>query len=252
VFLGKKDDRPTGERGTRIHRRPDGAIALRYHGTDVVIWYADGHTQLNSGGWSTLTTRRRMSDYSGVRIFSDRNVQYVGTFEGRVPFWDHMVLAPDADGLLVPQGNPPTTADRVRMIEAKLSAKIHKYIAGYGRQVEADRALRVPDGGDCWGCYFRAQNANDRQSPHGRIEPMGIDHYLSHFDDEYYVPSLYWNAIQARYGNPQLVFAMRAADIERNPARGAADVRRDLIGFFRRLKPELLNLLVQREAMEDR
>lgn len=248
TFLGKKDDRPTGERGTRIQRRPGNAIACRYHTTDVVTWYPNGYVQLNSGNWHTMTTKARMVAYAGVPIWSEKCVWYLGTPEGRIPFWDHMVLAPDADGLLVPQGTPPTSATRIRLAESRLSAKIHKYIAGYGRQVEMDGALRVPDMGDCWGCMMEQADGQGKL-PHGKSEPIGLDHYLAHFDDQYYVPSLYANALSARYANPGLVWHMRTIDIQRDPARGAAEVRRDLIGFFKKLKPQLLHLILQREGL---
>ena len=45
---------------THLMRRDTGAIAVRYHHTDVVTFYSDGRTVLDTGGWDTNTTRERI------------------------------------------------------------------------------------------------------------------------------------------------------------------------------------------------
>ena len=75
-----------------------------------------------------------------------------------------------------------------------------------------------------------------RSTPHGRIEPMGVDHYLSHMsvEERYYVPSLLFNAIKARgYADPGLIWYMT---VTRKDGRMAADILR---AYFRNLKVSL-------------
>ena len=50
-------------KATRKFTEPDGSYRLRYHATDVVKYDAgrDVYT-LNTGGWNTMTTDRRMTD----------------------------------------------------------------------------------------------------------------------------------------------------------------------------------------------
>lgn len=38
-------------------------IVIRLHNTNVVTFYEDGRTLLNSGGWKTVTTKDRMNKY---------------------------------------------------------------------------------------------------------------------------------------------------------------------------------------------
>lgn len=47
---------------------PAPSIAVRYHDTDVVVIHPDGTYTLDTGGYTTATTRRRIEDYAPVRI----------------------------------------------------------------------------------------------------------------------------------------------------------------------------------------
>ncbi len=37
-------------------------VAIKYHQTNVVSIYADGHIHINTGGWITVTTQQRIKD----------------------------------------------------------------------------------------------------------------------------------------------------------------------------------------------
>jgi hypothetical protein len=66
---------------------------------------------------------------------------------------------------------------------------------------------------------------------------MGLDHYLSHFEEGYYVPSLLWNAIQeAGYRDPPFIWSL----IQRRHSAHIAQSA--LTRFFRRRKLALLGL----------
>lgn len=57
---------------TRRFDYPDGSWKVRYHATDVVAYdAATGKYKLDSGGWNTMTTAKRMSEYlpSGYHVY---------------------------------------------------------------------------------------------------------------------------------------------------------------------------------------
>ncbi len=68
-FLDTKMER-TICNNTRLVRRSIDSIALRLHSTDIITYKANGVLILNSGGWQTPTTLRRMRQFlpAGVSI----------------------------------------------------------------------------------------------------------------------------------------------------------------------------------------
>jgi hypothetical protein len=68
-------------KATRRFDEPDGSFRLRYHATDVVKYDASrGVYTLNTGGWNTMTTGRRMTDAlpSGWYVYRRDWVMYLG------------------------------------------------------------------------------------------------------------------------------------------------------------------------------
>lgn len=239
AYLGAKEDRPLPGRATRIHRREDGSIGIRYQSTDVVIYHPSKRITLQTGGWQSATTKGRINEYTSARIYASKGIWY---FQGGILFRDGATIREDgspirAKGDAVKQR---TEEKAIRSLDRKVSA----YIKGYAALVSAG-GLEDPSSGDCWGCSMtvaedpgvsQGTRCRTRSAPHGRLEPMGIDHYLSHMTEEgrYYVPSLLWNAIKSRgYGDPAYVWQ---AIKGRKDGRWAAQILR---GFFRDLMPAL-------------
>lgn len=75
AYLGRKDDRPLPGRYTRLVRLFGGGIAVRYHVTNVVIYYSNGLIYINSGGYKTVTTKARINTYTNARVYS-RNYEW--------------------------------------------------------------------------------------------------------------------------------------------------------------------------------
>ena len=74
----------------------DGLTAVRYHYTDVVKWDRDVII-LDSGGWQTVTTKRRMNQVSdahnlGFRVYQRDFEWFVDFKEKTLPFYDGMRL----------------------------------------------------------------------------------------------------------------------------------------------------------------
>lgn len=117
-FLSKKESRHWPSiRYTEIHRTIGGnfrgygykceyranaesVIAVRYHSTDVVLYYPDGRIELNSGGYTTNTTKQRINDFcyssaAHIRVYQKNYDWYVVTKYGEHEFKDHMIIYPD-------------------------------------------------------------------------------------------------------------------------------------------------------------
>lgn len=245
-YLGSKRDRPLPGRATRLQRRSDSTIAVRYQATDVVTYHADGSAVLQSDGWQTATTKARIVEYTRVRVYSDKGQWFIrmgsGGWDDPTPaslYYDGMRIG--ADGLPVAP-RYPEASDRQR--KRDLDRKISEYIKAFAASIVAN-GLEAPGGGDCWGCLMQVQDRSLRRigamrlqgkpTAHGRIEPMGLSHYLDHFSEGYFVPSLLANAIVAAgYRDPGFIWQMIAS---RRDGEMAARVLR---GYFRNMKPALL------------
>lgn len=101
--------------------RDGNPLVVTYHATDVVIIRADGGRQLNSGGYSTRTTLRRINKYADLEIYQKGGAWYVPWGDSVYPFTDNMVLYPDrvvdAEGAEVaPVENPPQRSNAKRQV----------------------------------------------------------------------------------------------------------------------------------------
>jgi hypothetical protein len=54
---------------TYLIKHEDGSYGIKLHKTEVVVFEPSGKIILNSGGWDTLTTRARITDYSPFRAW---------------------------------------------------------------------------------------------------------------------------------------------------------------------------------------
>lgn len=248
-YLGKKTDRPLPGRSSRLIRRDDSTIAVRYHSTDVVTYHADETITLRTGGWYLLTTKERINEYTRARVYADKGTWYlmdrnrgweIAKHE-RLLFVDGMKI--NIDGMpLTPTYPEQADVDRKR----KLDRAVSNYIKGFSAHISA-HGLENPSNGDCFGCLFSvageqvtqgAMRRENMPTMHGRTEPMGVDHYLSHFEESYFVPSLLFNAIKARgYRDPGFIWAMIQG---RKDGKHAAMILRQ---YFKTLKPALLESL---------
>ena len=77
-------------------RTDDEHTIIRYHDTDVVKFNSD-YIILNSGGWETVTTKRRMNQTSeqyglGFHVFQKDYIWYVSTGNQTISFVDGMTI----------------------------------------------------------------------------------------------------------------------------------------------------------------
>lgn len=76
---------------------PNGDKVWRQRYTDIVTLHADGTATLDSGGWNTVTTKRKINEFSKARLYQRRRVWYIDGRDGKpVEFYDGIKI--DADG----------------------------------------------------------------------------------------------------------------------------------------------------------
>ena len=206
---------------TRIVKRGD-SYAIRLHDTDILTFEPDGRVFYRSGGWRTVTTKARMNEYGPASIFSDRGAWYISTAKASsVPYADGLCVT--ADGQIIGAG----TIDDVSE-EKALRKNIGKYAARYVKALYAGE-IGTPDNGDCWGCLMVS---DDGKHPMG-----GRSHILSHIKEDYFVPSLIWNAMNYR---SSVVMKHNVAVLQKHPGAGGSKlfdadfVRKDLLKAVRK------------------
>ena len=93
---------------TTITTAPDGTVSVRYHRTDVFSMSPDGTITLRSGGWRTVTTRRRINQafkFFGVPtvVYQHRFNWYLAPYDQgeRIPFVDGMRIRANRHGVEV-------------------------------------------------------------------------------------------------------------------------------------------------------
>jgi hypothetical protein len=107
LMAGRDKAQRTIATHTRLARRGPHDIAVQYHATDVVTYHQDGTVTLNTGGYETVTTKRRINDYTprGLSVFARNFAWFVVIdydWSDPVPFVDGMTFDPATRKLDVP------------------------------------------------------------------------------------------------------------------------------------------------------
>lgn len=82
-------------RSTAVVRRGTYTIGLKYHNTYVVTYFAGGAFSLETGGYKTVTTKKRMNDFTPYNVYQKNFDWFVGG-NGlcTMPFQDSILLVP--------------------------------------------------------------------------------------------------------------------------------------------------------------
>ena len=217
------------QNNTRLFARGSD-YAIRLHETDVVTIHNNGTYTLNTGGWQTVTTKERINSYAPVSLWQKNGLWYLSADGQTYNFTDGMTV--DMDGKPI-DANPidGTLEKRKRQLDRKVA----KYVKGYLAHIQKN-GLESPGPGDCCGCLFAI---SCKPKVERGKEMMGFDHYLSHFDEEYYVPSLLWRAVvEQGFRDPGLIWAMIEADCEKGQESWQA--RNALTRFLGRRKVAMM------------
>lgn len=184
-----KTSRPLPGRSTRLESREGGAIAVRYHNTDVVTYIDNGLIALDSGGWRTVTTKARLNEYlpHPWHVYQDKGIWYLGRGYWSDPekatfvFRDDIMINPET-GEVTGEGENPTEKLKMKKAAAKFASKyVKSLLAG---------EVPAPSGGDCWHCLMVTKTGETLG------ELSNSDHIVSHIEEGYLVPSLLVRAIE--------------------------------------------------------
>jgi hypothetical protein len=202
-ILGTRSSRKLAN-NTYLQRRDEKTIALRLHSTDVLI-FTPQYVEYQTGGWYTVTTKQRMSNFGPAQIGSDKGkwllylvseTGYSDWQSGGYIFYDGIRVTNDGRKVIKPKTAPPSSDS------SEMKKRINAYVAEAVKQLNA--GLPMPSGGDCWGCHFRVNDDIPRAPVDS--EPLGTGHLLSHFEESYVVPSLLWNAVkESGYRYPEVI-----------------------------------------------
>jgi hypothetical protein len=126
-----------------------------------------------------------IADFRAAR--EARTIHKAWVERNRVLFEDGMEIT--AEGYAKrPNLKEVARAERAAKRIDRKKQRINKFVADAVHELAAN-GVRMPSGGDCFGCLFRA--TEDRS-----IEPMGVDHLDQHIRERYYVPSMFVNAMR--------------------------------------------------------
>lgn len=198
---------------------------VRLHETIVVRIYPDNTYMLNSGGWQTPTTKDRINKFcSPASIYQQSKVWY---FSNGEEFFDGIIIANDGT-IINPQ--PKSEIEDLDKKRKKLTKMINTYIKGFWMAVKLEK-IGYPSGGDCWDCSLRTEDGQTLG------EMSGHGHLISHMEENYFVPSLLFNAVKESHKNPEFVYQFI---IE---SKSDWQTRTTLRRYFKQRYNELLELM---------
>jgi hypothetical protein len=170
---------------------PGDSIHLKLHNTYIITWYADGRIELNTGGWFTVTTKARITEFlSGYSIGQERGVWYLSKHTSGPAYWTSLGVF--ADGLTIHADDSITGMSPLD--DAKEKNKLRRRVAMFAKHyIQAFQSGQVPapSTGDCFYCAMRTSEGKTL----GETLP-DKDHLLSHLEENYFVPSLLHQAFE--------------------------------------------------------
>lgn len=186
IMGGKSKQNRTIAHNT-IARLEGDNIVIRYHNTDICIISPDNTKQLFTGGWYTLTTKQRLNELvTPFTLYQEHNKWYIWDYKtgDKYIYQDGMTINPD--NTVSGEGS---IKDATK--QDKLRNKIKKYCAAYMDKLVSGK-IEKPSSGDCFYCAMTEVSSN---------KPLGeaindTSHLELHMTEKYYVPSLFYNAIQ--------------------------------------------------------
>ncbi len=176
------------------------AIGIRYHDTVVISFLQDGSIVLDSGGWRTVTTKKRINVFlpPPLSIYQHQSEWYISR---KYHHWDDadaftvgfkdgmrllQVVTDDGDAWVAENALSPTDL----AMRKHMRRRIEKYIKGYVSALFSGQ-IGEPSSEDCWFCVMHDIKT---ERPLGEAI-KSVDHLVSHFDEKYYVPALILNAL---------------------------------------------------------
>lgn len=126
-FLGGKPQKKLGN-NTIVHMvKPIDSdqekVAVKYHGTNIIMIDSEDVVTLNTGTWTTNTTKDRLNQFlncRGIYIFQKNHQWYIKNSFGTQEFEDGMEVLPDGQVQIPGQFDPgkiQTYLDRAKSLD---------------------------------------------------------------------------------------------------------------------------------------
>lgn len=149
------------EHNTISYVHEDGTTRVRLHDTDIIIKSANGRFMtLQTCGWNTVTTRDRLSRYSGLRVY--------GVYGGRANSVNGVVFG---NFIIVKNGTPVETAKTRADAEAArlewMESKCDMRRAAADRRKERARFKHMVQLGPDWYRAYESELESRKESNHG-------------------------------------------------------------------------------------
>ena len=231
--------RPTKKLARNTYLREEyGNMVVKFWDTDIVAIDPQDTYTLHTGGYLTVTTKDRLNSLTPARIHADKGLWYI--YEGRN--WDNRKLFAegvriDTSGHVIDGAGEETLPAIMRKVDRLVS----KYIADYAAHVMRLGAPEEDTGGVCFYCQFGSPDTK---------EFGGFSHYLEHFHEKYFVPSILKKAIlEEGYNSPGTIWYMMKPDIAQG--REPYHLKNALRKFFRSRKPGIAKALLAGWISED-
>lgn len=156
VYLSKgksKTNRPHSN-NTRIIKNDDGSISVVLYDTKVIT-FSYKTIVLNSGGWRTVTTKAKISEFlpGNWHIYQDKGIWYIS----RGNRWNSMEKMVFFDGMILPNDFKPIEKGKSSKEEIRIKSlikKINNYCKGLKKAIDNFK-IQDPSGGDCWFCCMK-------------------------------------------------------------------------------------------------
>lgn len=83
------------ERNTRVilQRSDDNGVpvyGIEYHETTIIEIYIDGKYIYDTGGWQTISTKKRMNEYGPITIYQREGIWYARNGATHIPYVNGM------------------------------------------------------------------------------------------------------------------------------------------------------------------
>jgi len=151
---------------------------IRLHNTDIIRRLPNDTIILSSGGWKTSTTKDRINSFLPYKIIQIKGNWYISIEGNRELFYDGITI----------QRNQIISKNSISLDDVLiLKNRIKKYSDDFVNALDKGE-ISQPSKGDCFYCQFVDSETK---------QPIkSTDHYLSHFEESYFVPSLLIAAIE--------------------------------------------------------
>lgn len=179
-------------------------LGLKLHDTVIVTYFPDGSYELDSGGWKTLTTKDRMNNYTPFHIHQEKLIWYINN---KHLFKDGIRIEPDG-----------TVKGDMTPGELKEWKYTKEKIMAFAKRFAEALPVPQPSGGDCWYCAFRDKEDRTWGDMADHV------HLWHHIEEDYFVPSLLYNAMKEDGYHEMGMLLRRVFEDE---------IERDISSYFR-------------------